>query len=166
MDVRDYEWFGNMLSIMGKEKGLEFMKQLAGQKILFRRGRTLLISLLAAGEFPLFLTASGHTVEQYKEQGAPIEWIAYDPIMTAIGSMGISAYAAHPNAAKLYLNYLASKEGQETLSKYHGKAPIRPGAKQRFSKLDVSNRKLFHSSVIVNYSKFNKQFREMFMSRK
>lgn len=166
MDERDDEWFGNMLDIMGKEKGMTYMKKLASQKIHFRNGRLLTATLLAAGELPIFLTASGHTIEQLKEQGAPIDWVVFEPIAVAVGSAGISSYSPHPNAAKLYINFLTSKEGQELVSRSFGKSPVRSDAKQRYSSLDVSKRKLYYSSVTTDYSKFNKEFRETFMMRK
>ena len=34
-----------------------------------------------------------------------------------LAPVGIAAKAAHPNAAKLFVNYSISKEGQETLQK-------------------------------------------------
>src|SRR3990167_2233834 len=38
IDQEDAEWFGNILEIMGKESGLKFMKRLAAQKLIPRRG--------------------------------------------------------------------------------------------------------------------------------
>ena len=46
-----------------------------------------------------------------------------------------------------------------------GVNPIRADAKQKYPELDVKARgyKLFLSSVTVDYSKFDKEFRAMFM---
>lgn len=162
LDDGDYEWYGNMLSIMGREKGLEFMKKLSKQNIQFRFGKLLMANLVAAGEIPVFLTASGHTMEQLREKGAPVKWVPIDPLIGQIGSMGITSHAAHPNAAKLFVNFLSSKEGQELISNSFGKNPTRVDTKHRYPNLDVKGRKLFVSSVTVDYSKYDKEFRTMF----
>lgn len=162
LDDIDYEWYGNMLSIMGREKGLEFMKKLSKQNIQFRFGKLLMANLVAAGEIPVFLTASGHTMEQLREKGAPVKWVPIDPLIGQIGAMGITSHAPHPNAAKLFVNFLSSKEGQELISNSFGKNPTRVDTKHRYPNLDVKGRKLFVSSVTIDYSKYDKEFRTMF----
>ena len=41
MEQYAYEWFANMLYVMGEENGKAFMKKLGEQKIVYRGGRTL-----------------------------------------------------------------------------------------------------------------------------
>ena len=53
MEQYAYEWFANLLYVMGEENGKAFMKKLGEQKIVYRGGRTLNTELLAAGEFSL-----------------------------------------------------------------------------------------------------------------
>lgn len=165
VDERDYEWYANMLTFMGKEKGLEYMKKLSRQAIQFRFGKRLLATLLAAGEAQLFLTASGHTIEEYRENGAPVRWLPFNPTMGQMDSIGIMSHASSPNAAKLYCDFIASKEGQDTISSTTGMNPIRADSKRKYPELDVTGKgyKLFLSSVTVDYSKFDKEFRAMFM---
>ena len=135
LDDGDYEWYANMLTIMGREKGLEFMKKLSRQNIQFRFGKLLMAQLVAAGEIPVFLTASGHTMEQLREKGAPVKWVPIDPLIGQVGSMGITSHGAHPNAAKLFVNFLASREGQELISNSFGKNPTRLDTKHRYPNL-------------------------------
>lgn len=165
MDERDYEWYGNLIEIMGKEKALDFMRKLSKQNIQFRAGRLMLATLLAAGEVPIFLTASGHTIEQFREKGAPIKWVTFDPIIGELGVMGIAAHTAHPNAAKLFVNFMSSREGQDVIAASFGKNPTRPDAKKRYPSLDTKGHKLFFSKVTIDQTKFEKEFRTMFMLR-
>ncbi len=163
MDDRDYEWYGNILEIMGKEKGLDFLRRLSKQNIKFRSGRLMLATLQSAGEVPLFLTASGHTIEQFREKGAPIKWVTFDPIIVEVGVTGIASQAAHPHAAKLFVNFMSSKEGQEVLGASSGKNPTRPDAKHRYPSLDSKGHRLHVSSLVIDYTKFDKDFRSLFM---
>lgn len=115
MEGRAYEWFATVVSRMGEEKGLSFMRAFAQQKPQLRTGRTLLAQLVAAGEFRGSLTAYSQNFENLKLTGAPVEWIALDPVFANIHPTALSAKAPHPNAGKLFIDFILSKKGQEIL---------------------------------------------------
>lgn len=168
MSDMDHEWYANMLAFMGKEKGMEFMKELSKQDIQFRAGKRLLANLIIAGEFHIFLTSSGHTIESLRLNGAPIKWVPLNPIQAMVGAMGIASHAPHPNAAKLHENFISSKEGQEVVSMTSGANPIRADAKHKYPGLDLKSRgyKLIFSSLTTDYyTEFDKEFRGLFMKR-
>ena len=74
MDSTDYDWFGTLVTVWGKEKTVEYMKRLALQNPLWRRGHGLTAQLLGAGEVPL-AWAYNFRIERMKNEGAPVEWI-------------------------------------------------------------------------------------------
>ena len=165
----DYEWMGNMLTFLGEEKGREYMKKLGTQDIRIGFGKRLLALLLAAGETQIFLTASGHTVEGLREEGAPVKWVPINPIMIIVDSMGILAHTSHPNAAKLYTNFISSLEGQNIVAMTSGANPIRADAtKYKYPQLNVNKGgyKFIRSSITTDhYSKYGQEFRKIFMER-
>jgi len=115
MEGRAYEWFATLIHAMGEEKGLAFMRALAQQQPQARTGRTLLVQLVAAGEFKGALTAYSTTFEVLKPTGAPVEWVYLDPVFANIHPTALSAKAPHPNAGKLFLDFFLSKRGQEVI---------------------------------------------------
>jgi iron(III) transport system substrate-binding protein len=115
MDGRPYEWFGTMIKAMGEEKGLNYMRALAKHEVQLRNGRTLLAQLVAAGEFKGALTAYSQTFEQLKITGAPTDWVHLNPVFANIHPTGLSAKAPHPNAGKLFIDFILSKKGQEII---------------------------------------------------
>jgi len=115
MDGRAYEWFGTMLKAMGEEKGLSYMRALAKQQVQLRHGRTLIAQLVAAGEFKGALTAYSQTFEQLKVAGAPADWVYLSPVFANIHPTGLSSKAPHPNAGKLFVDFVLSKKGQEII---------------------------------------------------
>ncbi len=125
LDTDDIEWFANQLLILGKEKGLELMRKLAGQEITFRRGRTLIVQLLAAGEFAIAVNSYAYRVERMKDQGAPVDWTPVEPVVANILPFGVMKNAAHPNAARLLVNYATSKQGQALVRDKLGRVPAR-----------------------------------------
>src|SRR6185369_6931467 len=109
-----YEWFGTTIKTMGEEKGIAYMRELAKQATL-RNGRTILAQLVAAGEFKGSLTAYSQTFEVMKPAGAPVDWVYLNPVYANIHPLGLAAKAPHPNAGKLFIDYLLSKRGQELI---------------------------------------------------
>ena len=115
LEGRGYEWFTATMGGMGKEKGLSFMRALAGQKPDLRIGRTLLAQLVAAGEFNGTLTAYMHNFDTLKASGAPVEWVPLAPSFANLHPIAMSAKSPRPNAAKLFIDFLLSQKGQEVV---------------------------------------------------
>jgi iron(III) transport system substrate-binding protein len=110
-----YEWFAVMLQGMGQEKGMAFMRALAKQQPQLRNGRTLLAQLVAAGEVNAALAAYSQNFENLKREGAPVDWVPLDPVYGNLNPMGLSARAPHPSAGRLFIDFVLSKTGQETI---------------------------------------------------
>lgn len=118
MDNEEYFWYAGMLKHWGEEKGKRYMESLARQDLQWRSGHALLADLLSVGEFPVVVVVYPDHMEQMKAKGQPVEWVkSSDPVLVNLAPIGIPAKAPHPNAAKLFMNYSISKEGQEILRK-------------------------------------------------
>ena len=126
LETEEYQWFYHLLQIMGKEKGLEYMRKLAGQNLQMRKGHTLLAELVAAGEMKLAVVVYSNRVERMKNSGAPIDWVRFKgPTITVINAISIPDKAPHPNAARLFVDFVLSKEGQSLLRGLR-RIPARP----------------------------------------
>ncbi len=125
MDQEDVRWFAMTLDKWGKEKGLKYMKALAAQNPNMRSGHTLILQLVAAGEFPVSVVAYGYAVEEMKLKGAPLDWAADEPVTIQGGVISSAKHAPHPNAAKLFIDYAMSKEGQEAIRNCCNRVPAR-----------------------------------------
>ena len=159
MDGSKPEWFAWTLKRMGEEKGLAYMKNLAAQELKLYSGLTILTSLLAAGEFPLVLNTYLHNAEDVKRKGAPVDWIAQDPVFTKFQPLAIGSKAAHPNAAKLFTDFMLSEDGQKIIASF-GRIPTRRGVPTTVQGLDKLN---YVIDDIGAGDDFNKNF-ELFRS--
>lgn len=119
MDTTDERWFTQTLDKMGEERGMAYMKKLAAQEPQFRRGHTMMLQLLAVGEFPVNVIAYGYQVEYLKKQGAPIDWSADEPVTSTGGVISLAKHAPHPEAAKLFIDFAMSKVAQEEITKFN-----------------------------------------------
>ncbi|HYY25840.1 MAG TPA: ABC transporter substrate-binding protein [Candidatus Udaeobacter sp.] len=164
MDSKPYEWFGTMLKALGDEKGPAFMRELAKQATL-RTGRTLVAQLVAAGEFKGALTAYSQTFEVLKPAGAPVDWVYLNPVFANIHPTGVSAKAPHPNAARLFMDFVLSKRGQE-LIRGMNRIPDRIDTPPEQSRLIEGIKPVFApTEVLEDFQRYGRMFDEMFGAR-
>jgi iron(III) transport system substrate-binding protein len=164
MDSRPYEWFGTMLKAMGEEKGLAYMRELAKQTQL-RAGRTLVAQLVAAGEFKGALTGYSQTFEVLKPSGAPVDWIYLNPVFANIHPTGVAAKAPHPNAARLFIDFILSKRGQE-LIRGMNRIPDRIDTPPDQARLIEGIKPAFApTEVLEEFERYAKLFHEIFGGR-
>lgn len=124
LDDSDVEWYAAMLDYWGRNKGLAYMRQLARQKPQRRRGHQLLAQQLAAGEFALALVYASD-IERPRETGAQLQFVkTLDPTIVSPTQVAISAKAPHPAAARLFVDFLLSKEGQLAI-RGRSRVPVR-----------------------------------------
>ena len=164
LDSRPYEWFGTMVKAMGDEKGLSYMRELAKQAQL-RNGRTRVAHLVAAGEFKGVLTAYSQNFEQMKPTGAPVDWVYLNPVFANIHPVGLSTKAPHPNAGKLFIDFVLSKRGQE-LVRGMDRIPDRidtPPEQARF--VEGIKPAFAPSEVLEEFERYAKIFHDIFGGR-
>lgn len=130
IEVNKVEWFANLL----KSKGEGFFEKFSQQKPSLRTGNQLGLQLLAAGEFNILADAFLYSIEESKSMGMPIEWIGLEPVTTYLVSNSLLANAPHPNAAKLFINFMLTKEGQNVVVEF-GRTPIRSDVESKYKKL-------------------------------
>jgi iron(III) transport system substrate-binding protein len=163
MDSTDYDWYGTLAVVWGKETATRYMERLAQQAPAWRRGHGLVAQLIGAGEVPLGW-AYNFRVERMKTEGAPVEWIpSFNPIVTTINGIGLSAKASAPNAGKLFIDFILSKKSQEMIRDMR-RIPSRSDVKPFAAKMDQSKLrlKLVPGEVFVNSDKYAEEFRKIF----
>jgi iron(III) transport system substrate-binding protein len=106
-----YSWYASMLKIMGEERGKKFFQELARQELNYRGAQVLIAQMISAGEFNVGFTYDTQIL-RFKNRGAPID-VAPMPFITKnIHPLALAAHAPHPNAGKVFIDYVLSKEGQ------------------------------------------------------
>jgi len=163
MDSTDYDWYGTLVNVWGHERAEDYMKQLARQSPIWRRGHGLIAQLLGAGEAPLGF-AYNFRIERMKKDGAPVEWVdTFNPIMMTVTGIALSTRPNHPNAAKLFIDFVLSKKGQEMVRRMR-RVPSRSDIEPLAPKMDQSKLKLRRvpKDVYLNMEKYAREFRKIF----
>jgi len=164
MGSNNYEWFGNMVKIMGEEKGMNLMRRLNAQNLMLREGNSLILQLLLAGEGFVSIAANVDSVEELKAKGAPIDWLGLEPTISRLHPIALARTAQHPNAAKLYIDFILSKEAQEIITKEFVGISDRPDVKRVFTREGL---KLHYAdlSLAEHYDEITKKFDAVFKIR-
>ena len=119
---------------------MEFVRSLRDQDLKFVTGTPEIVRALSRGEMPLGLGASDTDAAPFLAEGAPFKAIALEEGTVANVNPGVVVKGApHPNAAKVFMNWILGVEGQTVYTKAIGLASIRK---------DVSDFR--HPNAIVN----------------
>ena len=103
------------------ELGVKFIRAIAGQGLTLLRDYAQEVNMLGQGRYSVGLGFSDSLAEQRAKQGVPVEIVDIrqlkegSDISPASGGLSIFNRAPHPNAAKVYINWLLSKEGQTSM---------------------------------------------------
>jgi ABC-type Fe3+ transport system substrate-binding protein len=107
-------FIGNALTSMGEQAGLAYLRKLNAQNIAPLGAATrAILDQVGAGEYPMMLGVSNHNVEIARKAGAPIAWLPLDAAWATLHTIGLIAGAPHPNAGRLFIDFVLSKTGQE-----------------------------------------------------
>ena len=104
--------------------GPKFFRRLFGEmEVTMIADLRQAVDWLAAGKFSLCLPIQGGTIYKAKNQGLPVDQFeSYHfkegvNLSSAFGSLALMNRAPHPNAAKVFINWLLSREGQALFQK-------------------------------------------------
>jgi ABC-type Fe3+ transport system substrate-binding protein len=100
-----------------RAKGKEFLQRLAEQNLFIHRDGQQIAVGLAKGNLAVALGLAQRFVDPYIKGGLPIKTLTSIKERlggsNGFGAVAIMANAPHPNATKVYINWLLGKEGQE-----------------------------------------------------
>ncbi|MFN0070020.1 MAG: ABC transporter substrate-binding protein [Chloroflexota bacterium] len=142
-DVLDPKWRGKIAmddprgsgpggTILGPLEllyGLDWSKKLADQRPFFATTDGPLVTGTVRGEYALFLSSNHAEVINQRKAGAPVKQIRpADGVGVTQISQALIKGAPHPNAAKLWIEWNLSEEGQKSIASV-GLGPVRKGVK-------------------------------------
>lgn len=161
-------WVATMYREMGEKRWEEFMRALAAQKP--RYGNYFQArEMLASGEVAIQIAAYPDFTEPLKAKGAPVDWGVPKQFVVFEGlTLNLSKNARHPNAAKLFIDWMLSADAQDLIAAAN-KMPALPEKRpQAFRKLDqLSWRYTANRLLMTEKPKFfEKKINEIFGNRR
>jgi ABC-type Fe3+ transport system substrate-binding protein len=128
-DIRGSGPGGSLLAGLEAMYGQDFSQRLAQQNVFFATQAGPLLTALNRGEYAIYLSSAHTDVIAQRLAGAPIKQIKpSDGVSVTQIPQSLIKNAPHPNAAKLWIEWSLSEEGQ-TLLAQQGYATVRKGIK-------------------------------------
>lgn len=111
----------NSWTFLWKIKGEAFLRKLAQQNLLITQNQRQLAEGLAKGTLGLTMGVTFYTFEPFLKAGLPVGPIRNikegNQASNGSGVITVLKNPPHPNATKIFVNWLLSKEGQEMYGK-------------------------------------------------
>ena len=120
---------GSWIFLAGQLVGTDYIKEVIKQDPFITRDARLLSEWLARGKYYIGLGIDTGSIRNFIQTGAPL-WLVprFKEGMELRGSSGHIGFvnkAPHPNGARVFINWMLSKDGQTVLSKANGVASRR-----------------------------------------
>jgi iron(III) transport system substrate-binding protein len=103
-----------------KNGGADLAARIANNAPVKTSGHTQTVASLETGEFDATPTAYGYLAYQEKHDGKPIDFRNPEPLFVTLNPIGLAKNAPHPNAARVFIDWITSKDGQVYLSTQGG----------------------------------------------
>jgi iron(III) transport system substrate-binding protein len=121
---------GNQAALLYTLFGEDFIKKLyIDQKPLISRERRQLTDWLLRGTYPISFGPEDGEIERLQAEGLPVTTIyGLDDMPGTLSGgdlLGLLDHAPHPNAARVFVNWMASKEGSEIYGRALKMVPTR-----------------------------------------
>jgi iron(III) transport system substrate-binding protein len=107
-------WLLGLWGQFGEAWGANFVDALFEKQQPQRRkeGLTALTALAVAGDFHASLPSPEWVAKRYVAKGAPLGYHCPDPVPITLSQIAMLQKSPHANAARLFINWMVSREGQ------------------------------------------------------
>jgi ABC-type Fe3+ transport system substrate-binding protein len=125
-------------AFLSRIKGEQYLTKLVAQEMMVGRNLRQLGEAVARGKSAISLGLSYYTYVPFIKAGLPVKPISVIKegyyAASGSGNLVVIKNAAHPNAAKVFVNWLLSKEGQTAMTKALGQPTRRLDVDTRWTK--------------------------------
>ncbi len=179
-DLLDPKWTGKMVKShpgysggtltatfeTSRDLGWDYFARLGKQKVMQVQSATDPPKKLALGERAVMADGLEYVLHQLKDKDGPVA-IVYptEGTPTIPGSAGIARNAPHPNAAKLFLSYLVSREAQQFMVDIGGMRSFHPEVTLPAGRKPLSEIKLMRADPVAQereIENIKKKYAELF----
>lgn len=159
-DLLDPKWMGKLVKAhpgysgtimtgtqaLSQALGWKYFEQLGKQKVMQVQSSTEPPKKLAQGERAVMADGNEYNIFLLRESGVPVEPVyATEGTPLVVGNAALMKNAPNPNAARLFYQFMFTREAQQLNSDVGGLRSFHPEVKEKAGRVPLSNIKLLHS---------------------
>jgi len=156
------QWLRNLEKLYGAD-WFSFVRKLAETRPLLVEDFMSSTRKVISGEALAGISLIKHAFI-FSKRGAPLEWVRLPTMLAEGHNAGISVKAPHPSAAKLFENFLISREGVEVMAK-EGEFVTAKGIYPPIKDVEKINAVMYDELSSEEFAKWIEKFRTLFVSR-
>lgn len=109
------QWFSKMTLVLGED----YMRSIVKQAPVISRNDRLSVEWVAQNKYPVGVALQSAQIWKFIAEGAPVAVVDTEvgALSPGHGCISLMKNAPHPNAAKVFINWMLTKEGQTAFSK-------------------------------------------------
>lgn len=145
-------------------------RKLAAQDVFINQANEQIFTQLMRGEYAFMISQTPDAVVQVKAKDpkAPVKYVkAAEGVAVSDTSAGVLKSAPHPNAARLWVHWRLSQEGQEAMAQ-QGNVPVGKSVKTPYYETSLEGVKLLPVETQADRDKraeYSKQWDDIFFKR-
>jgi ABC-type Fe3+ transport system substrate-binding protein len=140
-------------------KGEDYLRKLAGQNLQLVEDRRLVADTLARAKAAIAIGATYYSYAAFVKAGLPVKALppSKEGTFVSVGNGGpvVVKNHPHPNATKVYINWLLGKEGQALYSREFGQATRRLDVDTKWMAADMGVRAAKDYITVDEFYKWN-----------
>jgi iron(III) transport system substrate-binding protein len=156
------QWLRNLEKLYGAE-WFSLVRKLAETRPILVESFTPSTRKIISGEALAGIAYLKH-VYSYGKDGAPLDYVRLPKMLAEAHAAAVSARAPHPNAAKLFENFLISREGMEIEAR-EGEFVTAKGVHPPLTDVEKITPLMIDELSDDEFAKWAAQFRPLFVSR-
>ena len=128
-DDRNVNWYESLVASMGHDKAKTLITALGANKPILVESHTLAVTQVQSGEPAATIAAYGYLASSLaKKTPGAMALVNPNPLPSAPDVVEIVKNAPHPNAARLFLDWLVSADGQRAVVQITNRVSLLNGA--------------------------------------
>jgi iron(III) transport system substrate-binding protein len=147
---------------MGHDKALALLKKLGNNTPRFVESHTQALTQVQAGEPAGAATAYGYkAASEKKKTPKQLEFVNDNPLPSSLNLVDLVKNAPHPAAARLFIDWIVSKAGQQAVVDVTNHTSLRTDVQNDPTVWDPNKWKPAWGKPILSSSEYNTELQEM-----
>ena len=162
IDPEAINWYDALIHSMGHAKALDLVKRLGANDPVFVESHTQAITDVQAGEPAATATGYGYKAAELAEKTpSRLAFVNTNPLPTSLNLVDVVKGAPHPAAARLFEDWIVSKQGQQEVIDVTNHTSIRTDVKNDPKVWNESKWKNVYGDPVLKPSVYNSELSEL-----